>query len=101
MFALLASLAGNLDPAAAEEAARIAGRIPASTERGGETSSGPDVEVKDEGQPEAQENDEAEVFSEEGSTEQSEILIGDEAIKALNPAVSGPAIQVLPLAICT
>jgi len=33
--------------------------------------------------------------------EQSEVLIGDEAIKALNPAVSGPAIQVLPLAICT
>jgi hypothetical protein len=78
MFTLLATLAGSLDPAAAERAARVAGRIaPQDQEVISETDTDSDPE------------------------QQPEIMLGEEAIKALNPAISGPAIQVLPLAICT
>jgi hypothetical protein len=78
MFTLLATLAGSLDPAAAERAARVAGRIaPKDQEAISETDTDSDPE------------------------QQSEIMLGEEAIKALNPAISGPAIQILPLAICT
>jgi hypothetical protein len=37
----------------------------------------------------------------EAESKDDEILFGEGAIEALNPAVNGPAIQVLPLAICT
>jgi hypothetical protein len=36
----------------------------------------------------------------EEPTEPSEVMLGDVAVEALNPAVGGPVIQVLPLAIC-
>lgn len=32
--------------------------------------------------------------------EKAEIMLGDDAMRALSPAVNGPAIQILPLAIC-
>lgn len=95
MFTLLASMAGGLDPAAAEQAARVAGRVSPSAEDGVDmalTEGDDDVEQLDA---------ESDLASGADAPEQSEVLIGDEAIKALNPAVSGPAIQVLPLAICT
>lgn len=78
MFTLLATLAGSLDPEAAEKAARAAGRVPP-----------PDTE------------DVIETDTNSDPEQQPEIMLGDEAIKALNPLVNGPAVQVLPLAICT
>jgi len=98
MFTLLASMAGGLDPAAAEAAARVAGRVPPTTEDGDGARSGLDAEAEDEQRVDDEESDSV---SDANGAEQPEVLIGDEAIKALNPAVSGPAIQVLPLAICT
>lgn len=80
MFTLLATLAGGLDPEGAEAAARTAGRIAV---------------------PDAEAAPEVNADTKSASEEQPEVMLGDEAIKALNPAVSGPAIQVLPLAICT
>jgi len=80
MFTLLATLAGGLDPEGAEAATRTAGRIAV---------------------PDAEAAPEVNVDTKSASEEQPEVMLGGEAIKALNPAVSGPAIQVLPLAICT
>jgi hypothetical protein len=97
MFTLLASMAGGLDPDAAEEAARVAGRVPASTEDEDDATSGSEADTEGEEPDE----DELDAAPREDGAEQPEVLIGDEAIKALNPAVSGPAIQVLPLAIST
>jgi hypothetical protein len=75
MFSLLATLASSLDPAAAQRAAaRAAGQTV------------PDVENKADANPDPE--------------QKPEPTLSDEAIKALSPAVSAPAIQVLPLAIC-
>lgn len=76
MFSLLAGLASSLDVSEAEEAARQAAGLEADTD------------------------DESEPTDAEGKTDdQAEIMLGDDIV-ALNPGVSGPAVQILPLAIC-
>ena len=77
MFSLLAGLATSLDVSKAEEAAREAAGLEAEADGG----AGPaDDEAKK-------------------TDDQAEIMLGDDVV-ALNPGVSGPAVQILPLAIC-
>jgi hypothetical protein len=72
MLALLATLASSLDPAGAERAAYAAAGL------------------------EPAESDQA-TGEADGSDEKPEIMLGDVAVQALSPAVSGPALQILPL----
>jgi hypothetical protein len=103
MLALLATLAASLDPAGAERSAyAAAGLSPAEApaEAAGETTEDTDA-VDDQGTrlDEAAEEDGA-AHPANGSDAKPEIMLGDVAVQALSPAVSGPAFQVLPLAIC-
>jgi hypothetical protein len=99
MFTLLATLAGSLDPAGAERAAYAAAGLsqtgtPADA-TSDETKESDDADDQDTGEAATEGNDPA-----DGSDEKPEIMLGDVAVQALNPGVSGPAIQILPLAIC-
>jgi hypothetical protein len=73
-FTLLASMASALDVRQMEEAAQQAAGVESWSEHG--------------------ENDD-----EAPKGEESSVMLGDD-VAALNPAVTGPAIRVLPLAIC-
>jgi hypothetical protein len=78
MFAFLASAAGALDVKEMEEAARKAANVP---EDPGASSSGEEADETD-----SDESDEEVLFSED--------------VAALHPALTGPIVQILPLAIC-
>jgi len=84
MFLMIAAIASSAEPEKAEEAARAAVGLGTSNEPEEGTTSG---------QPspgEANSNDTA---------DGDDIVLGAD-VAALNPGVNGPAIQVLPLAIC-
>jgi hypothetical protein len=98
MLTLLATLAGSFDPAGAEKAAMAAARVIPAGDLGGEDSDAEgDITDAADG-PDADGSEEKD--SERAQSPPEEILFGEGAIEALNPAVNGPAIQVLPLAIC-
>jgi hypothetical protein len=76
MIGLLATIAAGVDAREAEQSARAAA---------GETKS----------------DDATDVAAEESTTQSDEELMFSFDVEALIPIVNGPAIQVLPLAICT
>lgn len=99
MFALLAAVAGGLDPAGAQRAAYAAAGLGPTGE-----AVNPTAETAED-QGEASEHDESNGEQSEAAPadvpdDKPEVVLGDEAVQALNPGVSGPAIQILPLAIC-
>jgi hypothetical protein len=99
MLTLLAELASSFDPAGAEKAAYAAARVkPAGVVDGDEPDPGDDPTDAD--GTEGVSTDGSVEGDSEGDPPQEEIIFGEGAIEALNPAVNGPAIQVLPLAIC-
>ena len=113
MFAILAAIARNLDPAAAERAAReAAGLQPEATgaadsseqaEPDHESDGAVETGVSDpEAESESQDNPDGDGSNGSGGSDEpgEEVLLGDVAVEALTAAVSGPAIQVLPLAVC-
>jgi hypothetical protein len=100
IFALLAQMARGLDPAAAQRLAlaAVAGSAPdqADTTSPAE-GSGDENDADSTGTTsEADEDDSGPA----DAPQAEEIMLGEDAINALNPAVTGPAVQVLPLAIC-
>jgi hypothetical protein len=99
MLALLSTLARSLDPAAAERAAYAA----AGLTPGGDSPSAAAQSADRPGPTDDVEAEEAGDGTDGDGPDESaedEIMLGPEAIQALNPAVGGPAIQILPLAIC-
>ena len=117
MFGLLGVLAGGLDVAGAEKNARAA--LGLSPEEGGEAAagidhaSGPGDDAAGSGSARApQGSDRQEPVPDAGvapadsssddapAREKQEILFSDDALAALSPWVSGPALQLLPLAVC-
>jgi len=101
MLTLLAELAGSFDPAGAEKAAMIAARVKPAGNVAEEDSDQEDGATNTAGADGSAGADSEVEADDDVETPQEEILFGEGAVEALNPAVNGPAIQVLPLAICT
>ena len=100
MLTLLATVAGSLDPAAAERAAyAAAGLKQAGSSAYASNEKGDAAEDADEPDTQGSEQRESQTAAAQVEEEQPEIMLG-EAVEALAPAVSGPAFQLLPLAIC-
>ncbi len=97
IFAILAQMARSLDPAAAQRAALAAVQGNAPDQSAAPSPEGTDSEGADVGSAAdpAASDDEA-----ESEPQEEEIMLGDVAVQALSAAVAGPAVQVLPLAIC-
>jgi hypothetical protein len=98
IFALLAQMARGLNPAAAQRLALAAVHGSAQNQADTEPSETGGVE-SDGGDSTA----EVPEVGDDGSVSEpqaDEIMLGDVAVNALNPVVAGPAVQVLPLAIC-
>ena len=93
LFALMGTIARNLDTSAFERMARSAvGVAEDETEQ-------PSEESEAGGASNAVESQDADSDQAEENTD--EVMLGDVAIAALTPAIAGPAFQILPLAICS
>jgi len=96
MFAFLFGMASAIDPKEAENAAKLAAGLEGRDwDEEDEATSG----KEDPGSESDQETEPAETAN-SGDEGDNQILIGDVAAEALAPVVNGPALQILPLAIC-
>jgi hypothetical protein len=102
MFAFLIQMAAAIDPKEAENAARLAAGIEAASKQGPDDS-GPGEDGKPEGEEQSDDGDDESDAEGQGDSEDAEdsVGLGDETTEALLPVVTGPALQILPLAICT
>lgn len=89
LFALLGVLGGSIDVTAMQRAANAAIGLPMTDQQSQEAAS---EQVHADGAPET---------TEVGAGPTSDIMMSPEAIAALVPGMSGPAFQILPLAICS
>jgi hypothetical protein len=107
LLAMLASLASGLNPKEMEQLAYTAAGlspedVSASTSDAAITPPGDADESADpaDSSTEAAAGEDS-AGTEEASDPAEEIIFSDELMGALNPVVSGPAFQILPLAICS
>lgn len=101
MFTMVAGVARALDPREAEQAARQAIGVEAVEEDHGDSGSDSDPEPRSDDDPGSDSGSEASgtTVETEAASDDEELYLGD-AVLALSPAVNGPAVQILPLAVC-
>jgi hypothetical protein len=107
MLTLLGGISRSLDPEAMRLAALQAAGVSPQDVPAPDTDNAPDKDAQSvEAEPDASSAPVGEPTSSEGVSADSqvapgEVIFGDELVAALSPVITGPAFQILPLAICS